>query len=480
MSYCDIHLQTYEGDECLLCVRARRAEALRAQDLEKQQPPADQNAAAELDPAIAHAAQLEDDRREHAMEADGKPARATGENPDPTDDAHDDQGGVHAAGKKGQDVDPAKLQELIDKNSNVAMIIGFPGAGKSWFLDRLKYELVEHAETPYGCRPPHVGQNKRVPRSENLTLHYFTPQERDSGAEAFYLLDIPGERFINLAEGSLTQRSLELLALKAARALIIVFPAADVLMGVRASALHPHAAESPPDLTLSGGRKKSRSRRARTEEWDRQARKMAADEQFLERFTANMAHLRAVLSLLEGGADIAAVAALTEDDVISHLDSPAYRTPSKPVFVALSKADVVERHVKEWKSDTATRGLIGRLFPSTGDEVAYLRNFDWDPEETVSRFRRPLVRIMSGFRWCKFDFLTAFKDHVDEGEGVTKVDYTLEHYGVSSVIRWLEWARRSDAALTLEDWRYVQAARAIRRFRQEGRLKRRRGGEDFR
>lgn len=475
MSYCDIHRQTYAGDECRLCARARRAEALRAQELKKQQPPADDGAAA-IDGEVALAARLTDVGRE----ADGKAAQPVGGGGYTVKDAPADQegGDTPATPKKGQDVPAATLQKLIDKKSNVAMIIGFPGAGKSWFLDRLKFQLFQHSETAYACRPPHVGQNKEVERSEHLTLHYFTPVESDSGAEAFYLLDIPGERFINLAEGSLSQRSLELLALKAARALIIVLPAADVLMGARANALHPQA-ESKPDLTLSAAKKKSRSRRARIDDLDRRARQMAADEQFLERFTANMAHLRAVLSLLEGGADIASVATLTEEDVIAHLDSKAYKTPSKPVFVALSKSDVVERHVTEWTSDRATRGLIGRLFSPTDDAVHYLRNFDWDPEETVGQFRRPLVRIMSGFRWCKFDFLTAFRAHVDEGEGATKVNYTLEHYGVSAVIRWLEWARRSDMALTRKDWRYVRVARAIRRFRQEGRFTRRRRGEDF-
>ena len=362
----------------------------------------------------------------------------------------------------------ARIQELIDKNANVVGLLGFPGAGKTWFLNRLKYELFTSRNDRHEAIPPHAAQWDSVGRTNGVSEHYFRASA-EGAPSSFYVIDIPGERFISLAEGRFLGRERELLALNACKALIIVVPADEVLLGERATALYSR----PPGTALEG------------DDLERKARVMAAENVRLERFTANIAQLNVVLSLLEQKVEVAKIAAMTAEDLIRHLDSAAYRPSSKPVFVALSKADVIEAQaMASFKADEEGAdqpgSLIDLLYRGSPADIEALQEFDRDPEEIVDRYRPALASAINAFRWSKFDFVTAFRGHGDGDIGGTVVDYNLGRRGVSAVLRWMEWARASDTGLTKADWGAIAAARGLRRFRNEGRFKRLRKADQFR
>ncbi|CAN5331511.1 hypothetical protein BH10PSE1_BH10PSE1_19140 [soil metagenome] len=358
----------------------------------------------------------------------------------------------------------ARIQELIDKNANVVGLLGFPGAGKTWFLNRLKFELFTSRDDRHEAIPPHAAQWDAVGRTNGVTEHFFRSNAYDAPS-SFYVIDIPGERFISLAEGRFLGRERELLALKACKALIIVVPADEVLLGERASALYsrPGSAAESGDL-------------------ERQARTMASENVRLERFTANIAQLNVVLSLLSQNVEVAKIAAMTPEDLIRHLDSDAYKPSSKPVFVALSKADVIEAQAvaSHESGGDGSGSMIDLLYRGSPDDVEALQEFDRDPEEIVDRYRPALASAVNAFRWSKFDFVTAFRGHGDGDIGGTVVDYNLGRRGVAAVLRWMEWARASDTGLTSADWRAISAARALRRFRNEGRFRRPKKTDQFR
>ena len=357
-----------------------------------------------------------------------------------------------------------RIQELIDKNANVVGLLGFPGAGKTWFLNRLKFELFTSRDDRHEAIPPHAAQWDNVGRTNGVSEHFFRSTRHDAPS-SFYVIDIPGERFISLAEGRFLGRERELLALKACKALIIVVPADEVLLGERASALF-----SRP----GGGTEVS--------EQERQARALAADNPRLERFTAHIAQLNVVLSLLSHGVEVGKIAAMTSEDLIRHLDSDAYKSSSKPVFVALSKADVIEAQAVASGAgeDGASGSVLDLLYRDAPADLEALQEFDRDPEEIVDRYRPALASAVGAFRWSKFDFVTAFRGHGDGGAAGTVVDYTLGRRGVAAVLRWMEWARASDTDLTEADWRAIGAARALRRFRNQGRLRKPRRTDQFR
>lgn len=362
----------------------------------------------------------------------------------------------------------ARIQELIDKKANVVGLLGFPGAGKTWFLNRLKYELFTSRNDRHEAIPPHAAQWDSVGRTNGVSEHYFRASA-EGAPSSFYVIDIPGERFISLAEGRFLGRERELLALKACKALIIVVPADEVLLGERASALYSR----PPGEAAQGS------------DLERKARVMAAENVRLERFTANIAQLNVVLSLLEQKVEVSKIAAMTAEDLIRHLDSAAYKPSSKPVFVALSKADVIEAQAvasfkaREEGADEPG-SLIDLLYRGSPADIEALQEFDRDPEEIVDRYRPALASAINAFRWFKFDFVTAFRGHGDGDIGGTVVDYNLGRRGVAAVLRWMEWARASDTGLTKADWRAIAAARGLRRFRNEGRFKRPRKADQFR
>lgn len=501
IQYCPVHRHSLdEQGACYLCARdaaglvdgpwAPTSTAPVRQD-DSPDPPAEAQTIG-ADPPLPRETDAPDPSGRAALEAEIRDladsgleevaARETG--PDPTAGATDGHAPLaHPVFEEAAsgDVPISVLQRLIDEKRTVISLLGFRGAGKTWFMNRLKYQLFT-SDDGFDCLPEHEAQGEAVERTTAISTHFFEPKHRSGDEKPFYVVDMPGERFLGITRGELGSRTRELLTLKASRALMIVLPADEVLLGQKARALYPRSrstAETEIDFGIETGPEKARRGRPRRTTPQRLAEIMAANEARLERFTASMSKLRARLSLLEGGAAPDAVARMSDDDLAAHLDSAAYRPPTKPVFVALSKADILERQIQEISdrsSSAAPVNVMDLLIGQSPADLEAMREFDADPLDTIRRFRPTLASAFSSFPWCKFDFVTAFRGHGATGVDATTVDYTLGRRGISAVIRWMEWARDADATLTPQQWRYVAAARAIRRFRDEGRFRRARKG----
>ena len=346
MNYCDTHKLNYPLDgECRLCKRAASSDnnpdvVMPGLEAEVTAVGTDRSIIevdGSLDDAIQPSSPSESEPTSWGLGLDETPR------PEPEPEPFPAYVPPPTVARSDGDVSAEQLQELIKKDAKVVLLLGFSGAGKTWFLNRLKYELAQRDQIPYSCVPAHARRNGMIGRSNSLTLHYFTPTDgTEVERNSFYLLDMPGERFSEIAEGRLANRELELLALKAAKALIIILPADEVLMDEQAEMQYP--SESFEDQLHFGLTGKTRKRKVNLEKL---AQDMARENYKLERFIANMIRFSAVLSLLEAGTDMKVIRAMDENALISYLDSGRYKPSRKPAFVALSKADVIETQGEE-------------------------------------------------------------------------------------------------------------------------------------
>jgi hypothetical protein len=379
--------------------------------------------------------------------------------------------GLAGVPEHDQPVSEALLNSWKTTNQNVVVLLGFASAGKSWFLTRLKHKLFHDPWFPLRSEPAFADQGARVSRSNNISSHSFLPVAGAEGAHAddvFHIIDMPGERFEGVAGIDLFGRREELLALQVCKSVIIVLPADEVLLAERAAERYALWEDDVPG--------KSRVPRAQ-QTLEAQARELAKSNPQLERFIKTLGRLQDLLSLLETGVDVDEVIAMGRDGVIAH--AATAKRPSKPVFIGLAKADVIKDYIREIQDAYADGvpdkpvNLLHLLFKDAEEDLLALERFDDDPLTTVRRFRRGLVQCMEGFRWCKLDFVTAFAESEDPARrkrDPLRVDYSRRSWGVAPVIRWIQWAGRGTQTSSKSDWAFISAARAIRRFRDDGRL----------
>jgi len=379
--------------------------------------------------------------------------------------------GLAGAPEHDQPVSETLLNSWKTADQNVVVLLGFASAGKSWFLTRLKHRLFHDPWFPLRSEPAFADQGARVSRSNNISSHSFLPVAGAEGAHAddvFHIIDMPGERFEGVAGIDLFGHREELLALQVCKSVIIVLPADEVLLAERAAERYALWEDEVPG--------KSRVPRAQ-QTLEAQARELAKSNPQLERFIKTLGRLQDLLSLLETGVDVDEVIAMGRDGVIAH--AATAKRPSKPVFIGLAKADVIKDYIREIQDAYADGvpdkpvNLLHLLFKDAEEDLLALEKFDDDPLTTVRRFRRGLVQCMEGFRWCKLDFVTAFAESEDPARrkrDPLRVDYSRRSWGVVPVIRWIQWAGRGQQLSSRADWAFISAARAIRRFRDDGRL----------
>jgi hypothetical protein len=127
-------------------------------------------------------------------------------------------------GQTARELDIETLRRIRESGVFTVVLLGFPTAGKTWFLNRLKYELQEG--DAYACYP------RRAPPGdvENTTL--FTAHRFRKGANDFYVIDIPGERFLRAVEGSFLGESNTLMrhVIYTGQAFLTLLPADETLL----------------------------------------------------------------------------------------------------------------------------------------------------------------------------------------------------------------------------------------------------------
>jgi hypothetical protein len=389
-------------------------------------------------------------------------------------------------------------------------LIGFPGAGKTFFLNRLKYSYHQfefddgrsfHIDPSYDDEP--------VGPTTFQTYHEFTrlsaeDKEAESAAKSpggsdrdFVLFDLPGELFLRAITSKLRGAGAAELgdAMAACDALILVLPA-DVLFGSRGSATEiieqqldaaeaelealpeaPAAGKEPAAETKSG-RRSRRKPRVSTVEGRRQAAlvaRRASLEQLIDRldqklddqeglaesdqlldldrtqlskFVANITNLVTKVAVLKRtGLGSAEFDALGKEESSTLIRQTALQTHAPLIYVAISKADAL------LSAESPIIPLRAELAKIPRDEI------DLYPFEAAAACERGIYQgITSNFRWYRFDFLTSFEGQSHDLYGsISETDtrairYNLPNFGVTAIIDWLEFAKAKSVAIKRRGW----------------------------
>lgn len=414
-------------------------------------------------------------------------------------------GPAYVAGDPVDDEDTRILNQLTQLRDNgvfTVVLIGFYAGGKTWFLNRVKHELGRWG---FNLSPPPAKDRDRVTRTNHVEIHH-ARRLTDDQVRGFALVDIPGERLSRLVAKDFRSVRSVIAAMDMCGALIVALPADEVLLsediqreaqalrGVDQvlckrtdghATLHPLAkrarelvveAGSVEDALGQQGLKTIEIDRIRalgeekTEEERQKLLRLTDDVAALElltrvyriaeadaelsHFTQDLAFMTGLMSKLKrDGVRIDNrydFGALHAGDVDVHISSLDYARFMRPTFVAMTKADLVSH------PDPLLECLIKH---SRKPDIGIA--FDEDPLDTVREMRASLASMFEQwFGTVKFDFVTAFHQH----RHTDTIDYSVGHFGVTSVFDWISWAQRWDE-LTRGERAALQRAKAIRHSR---------------
>lgn len=388
-----------------------------------------------------------------------------------------------APGDAEIEIPDAKLA-LLGQSSYVVGLLGFPQAGKTWFLNRLKNVCEGYGMEAH---PRKALNRAEVKGTHIVSVHDFLSQT----SPAFSLIDIAGEQFERAITGNFLNQEKLLRVVQACDAFIVLLPADEALFSEIAAEHFVDQEIQPPspaeqtardesELRLAeirvaldeiaaqpaaSARKQAATNRRREEllheavniEREHKAQDrlvLASTDQRLTHFIDGIGYLAGVVSLLESGRTVESLAAATDDDVTAHLKK-GFIPSAKPIFIAMSKADRLE----------APSEMLRELVQSDPHRMAILERFADDPIETLRLFRPNMVdKFEKWFRWSKIDFVTAFGDH----EGGRRIEYrACYHIGIEAIIGWIHWARDSQR-WNKADWADLAMARTLRRLRDHG------------
>ncbi|MBX7250275.1 MAG: 50S ribosome-binding GTPase, partial [Caulobacteraceae bacterium] len=398
------------------------------------------------------------------------------------------------------DVKSSTLRSMRENGDFVVALLGYPTAGKTWFLNRLKKFCVGDR---YSVVPPPARPGQMVNGTDHIEDHYFA----NTGGK-FVVIDIPGERFERAVQNRFATEPRLLEVVQTCQALIVVLPTDEVLLSGRAAArvgapsreeIKPEAdalrralpaqdaavkraraalTRAQKEAALSRGdpamKKAAQAAQKKLDaleaELDRSLQRQSLLEMAdaglrLETFIEGIGSLAAIASMLDSGKSPRELARIGHREIAAHFVSPEFKAwrAAKPVFGALTKADLA------LAMDDATRALVDETDPR---EVDLMVHFDRDPLETIRHFRPELAnQFQEWFGWSKFDFVTAFGGH----DGSRVIQYEgRDHHGVWAVIDWILWAKDVHH-WTPSHWKPVRAAQWLRGLRDGPRAARRPG-----
>ena len=369
-----------------------------------------------------------------------------------------------ATGLIQRELDVETLRRIRESGVFTVVLLGFPTAGKTWFLNRLKYELQEG--DAYACYP------RRAPPGEVENTTLFTAHRFRKGANDFYVIDIPGERFLRAVEGSFLGEANTLMRhlIYTGHAFLTLLPADETLLselahdvlwrrGAAGEAPTVDVSTLPPAQALIDRvdalkRQISQTRKtADTGDAKAQAKLKAlvrerkrllegGVEQALQRLASKheelgdyisgvglMAQLMVVMEE-RGGPDLDP--AMDAYAVFDRSREAERKKPAKPMFIVLSKSDDLTH-----KSD-AVQLPIRRLLQGRPHAAHLLRILRREPRKAdafamLNTLRPGVARqIDEWFALASFQFATAFEG---VARGSTTINYRLGHVGVTELIR---------------------------------------------
>lgn len=367
-------------------------------------------------------------------------------------------------GQTARELDVDTLRRIRESGVFTVVLLGFPTAGKTWFLNRLKYELQEG--DAYACYP------RRAPPGdvENTTL--FTAHRFRKGANDFYVIDIPGERFLRAVEGSFLGEANTLMrhVIHTGQAFLTLLPADETLLSELAHDIlwrREAAGDAPPvDLsTLPPGqalidkvdalkRQISQARKA-TDTGDAKAQaklkalvrerkrlleggveqalhRLASKHEELGEYISGVGLMAQLMVVMEerGGPDLDP--SIDAYAVFDRSRDAERKKPTKPMFIVLSKSDDLTH-----RSD-AVQLPIRRLLQGHPQAAHLLRVLRREPRKAdafamLNTLRPGVARqIDEWFALASFQFATAFEG---VARGSTTINYRLSHVGVTELIR---------------------------------------------
>ncbi len=373
-------------------------------------------------------------------------------------------GAAAIIGQSARELDIETLRRIRESGVFTMVLLGFPTAGKTWFLNRLKYELQEG--DAYACYP------RRAPPGDVENTVQFTAHRFRKGAQDFYVIDIPGERFQRAVEGSFLGESNTLMrhVIHTGQAFLTLLPADetlfselahDVLWRRAANGGRPSVdtATLPPAQALidrvdvlkrlisqarkgveAGDAKAQaklkaliRERKHLLEGGVEQAlQRLASKHEELGEYISGVGLMAQLMVVMEerGGPDLDP--SIDAYAVFDRSRDAERKKPTKPMFIVLSKSDDLTH-----RSD-AVQLPIRRLLQGHPRATHLLRVLRREPRKAdafalLNALRPGVARqIDEWFAFASFQFATAFEG---VARGSKTINYRLNHVGVTDLIR---------------------------------------------
>lgn len=405
---------------------------------------------------------------------------------DPINPGNGNLAGAAVAGGIPNPLSTAKHGEHARMGYMRIALIGFPGSGKTFFLERLKREIHKSEKGSYSIFPPAKNPETGSVINQGITnyssYHLFDYIDTDAGdstetqegkahPQSFVIYDMPGEWLVQATDKQLQSNLFNIVA--QSDALIMVLPS-DSLFRSTASAqklaleIHRRAADDltaitnvrdANDLEETLHREAEVARLtpliAQMEAVARSPEEQAAIAEALSKidnrlsgFLLNMPTMLATTAAMrKSGKTFEEFDAQTEAD--KSLALQRYRKRDAPLtYIALAKADTV------FGKSSPVLPLNEKLNaltlpdgdPCTADNLDILAaeclkavQPTWDAE---------MAKLIGDN--CKVEFLTSFdfphhEPYARQDAGADykgKMEISLPAYGVRNVITWLDYARR--------------------------------------
>jgi hypothetical protein len=344
-------------------------------------------------------------------------------------------------------------------------LIGFPTAGKTWFLNRVK-ERYSSGLAAYTVSPPKVAQFDEVRGSTVITLHRFVlpahaaKRRENKGLHSFVVLDIPGEAMARAVDRLASRYDIELgadivlEAFNACDALIIMMPVDELLFsnlladhekmawlrangagvvveidGERRALADEIArldAKARPGRALAkadAARREALAAQLAAKDADWRAWMTAQSALNVDKFCDNLGKFANVLHLLQtsNALDIAGVRI---SEIIRGVAKQTEATTT-PVLFALSKMDSLASLPDDYLERLKAVGIEPDALARVGDA----------PAKAVRELAPGAAKhLTQHFQWLKFECVTAFEG---QRPGDMRIDYERPHYGVDAIIEWI-------------------------------------------
>ncbi|EGF91861.1 hypothetical protein ABI_02930 [Asticcacaulis biprosthecium C19] len=380
------------------------------------------------------------------------------------------------------------MKACHDEDMKIITLLGFPTAGKTFFLNRFKYEIQQN-DSPYGCTPGYAQNGTFIASTTSPSVHVF---EFDEAYEKFAIVDIPGEYFREYLEQEGATDALRP-EVKAAidevfarsRGLVVLLPAEEIAFSghlygdfIDADGVLPWLAQHYGEaLTVSGLeipplpaevlgylngltseviiRGKAQPHIAEENYYAGLAawleHKTLGDSEDFDREVLEQldAETRRVLAhAIRRMADHCRAEREMHTFISNIVRLPYAKAKSPPIYVALSKADQLESRVAAARSETPAPTQIRALeqalmlrSPGVADmamQKLQVESSDGRPRLTVAPDQlmekdiKGMKPLASKFSSRKYGFVTAFA-----GLDKARINYRLPQGGVYDVIEWI-------------------------------------------